>query len=156
MRSYKVPVLATFFFFSHGKYVDNILKTYPRFLRASLFHEPPRGGAKLVGGVQRACRDVARHSPSHHRSSGTTSSTARHLFFSTFRRFREIVSAKQNLVRAHKKSAYDLAPSLGDSRKHVVWLSLNLPEAYFACESIFWLPGAFADGGAVEGTKGAS
>ena len=37
--------------------------------------------------------------------------------------------------------------------KHVVWLSLNLPKAYFTCESIFWLPDAFADGG---GTKGAS
>jgi hypothetical protein len=38
--------------------------------------------------------------------------------------------------------------------KNVVWLSLNLPEAYFTRESVFfWLPGAFADGG---GTKGAS
>ena len=42
------------------------------------------------------------------------------------------------------------------AKQNVVWLYLNLPEAYFACESIFWLPGAFADGGAVEGTKGAS
>ncbi len=40
------------------------------------------------------------------------------------------------------------------SAKHiVVWLSLNLPEAYFTWESIFWLPDAFADG---EGTKDAS
>jgi hypothetical protein len=39
------------------------------------------------------------------------------------------------------------------AKQNVVWLSLNLPEAYFTCESIFWLPDAFADG---EGTKGAS
>jgi len=39
------------------------------------------------------------------------------------------------------------------AKQNVVWLSLNLPEAYFTCESIFWLPDAFADGG---GTKGAS
>jgi hypothetical protein len=39
------------------------------------------------------------------------------------------------------------------AKQKVVWLSLNLPEAYFTCESIFWLPDAFADG---EGTKGAS
>ena len=37
--------------------------------------------------------------------------------------------------------------------KNVVWLSLNLPETYFTCESIFRLPDAFADG---VGTKGAS
>ncbi len=37
--------------------------------------------------------------------------------------------------------------------KNVVWLSLNLPEAYFTCESIFWLPDALADG---RGTDGAS
>ncbi len=35
----------------------------------------------------------------------------------------------------------------------VVWLPLNQPKAYFTCESIFWLPDAFADGG---GTKRAS
>ena len=39
------------------------------------------------------------------------------------------------------------------ANQYVVWLPLNLPEAYFTCESIFWLSGAFADGG---GTKGAS
>ena len=39
------------------------------------------------------------------------------------------------------------------AKQNVVWLSLNLSEAYFTCESIFWLPDAFADGG---GTKGAS
>ncbi len=39
------------------------------------------------------------------------------------------------------------------AKQNVVWLSLNLPEAYFMCESIFWLPDACADGG---GTKGAS
>jgi hypothetical protein len=36
---------------------------------------------------------------------------------------------------------------------NVVWLSLNLLEAYLTQETIFWLPDAFADGG---GTKGAS
>ncbi len=39
------------------------------------------------------------------------------------------------------------------AKQNAVWLSLNLPEAYFMCESIFWLSDAFADGG---GTKGAS
>ncbi len=39
------------------------------------------------------------------------------------------------------------------AKQNVVWLSLNLLEAYFTCESIFWLSDAFADGG---GTKGAS
>ncbi len=39
------------------------------------------------------------------------------------------------------------------AKQNVVWLPLNLPEAYFTCESILWLPDAFADGG---GTKGAS
>jgi hypothetical protein len=39
------------------------------------------------------------------------------------------------------------------AKQNVVWLSFNLPEAYFTCESMFWLPDAFADGG---GTKGAS
>ncbi len=39
------------------------------------------------------------------------------------------------------------------AKQSVVWLSLNLPEAYFTCESILWLPDAFAGGG---GTKGAS
>ncbi len=39
------------------------------------------------------------------------------------------------------------------AKQNVVLLSLNLPEAYFTCESIFLLPDAFADGG---GTKGAS
>jgi hypothetical protein len=39
------------------------------------------------------------------------------------------------------------------AKQNVVWLPLNLPEAYFTCESIFWLPDAFADSG---GTKGAS
>ena len=39
------------------------------------------------------------------------------------------------------------------AKQNVVWLSLNLPEAYFMCESIFWLPDAFAEGGE---TKGAS
>ncbi len=37
--------------------------------------------------------------------------------------------------------------------KNVVWLSHNLLEGYFTCESIFWLPDAVVDGG---GTKGAS
>jgi hypothetical protein len=41
--------------------------------------------AFLVDAVQRACRDVARHSPAYYRSSGTFSSTARHLFFNSFR-----------------------------------------------------------------------
>ncbi len=39
------------------------------------------------------------------------------------------------------------------AKQNVVWLSLNLPEAYFTRESIFWLSDAFADGG---GTKGSS
>jgi hypothetical protein len=39
------------------------------------------------------------------------------------------------------------------AKQNVVWLSLNLPEAYFTCESVLWLSDAFADGG---GTKGAS
>ncbi len=39
------------------------------------------------------------------------------------------------------------------AKQNVVRLSLNLPEAYFTCESILWLSDAFADGG---GTKGAS
>jgi hypothetical protein len=43
--------------------------------------------------------------------------------------------------------------SIVSAKQNVVWLSLNQPEAYFTCESIFWLPDAFADGG---GTKGAS
>ena len=38
----------------------------------------------MVGGVQGACCDVARHSPPHHRSSGTISSTARHFSSITF------------------------------------------------------------------------
>ncbi len=37
--------------------------------------------AFLVDGAQRACWDVARHSPALHRSSGTISSIARHFFF---------------------------------------------------------------------------
>ena len=45
--------------------------------------------AFLVDCVQRACRDVARHSPAHHHSSGTISSTARHIFFDNFHRFGE-------------------------------------------------------------------
>ncbi len=57
---------------------------------------------------------------------GTFSSAAWHLFFNNFHRAGEA---------------------------NVVWFPLNLPEAYFTCESIFWLPDAFADGG---GTKGAS
>ena len=36
------------------------------------------------------------------------------------------------------------------AKQNVVWLSLNLPEAYFTCESIFWLPDAFADGGGIK------
>ena len=39
------------------------------------------------------------------------------------------------------------------AKQNVAWLSFNLPEVYFTCESVFWLPDAFADGG---GTKGAS
>ena len=39
------------------------------------------------------------------------------------------------------------------AKQNVAWLSFNLPEAYCTCESVFWLPDAFADGG---GTKGAS
>jgi hypothetical protein len=40
--------------------------------------------AFLVDDVQKACGAVARHSPAHHRSSGIIS-TARHLFFDSFR-----------------------------------------------------------------------
>ena len=39
------------------------------------------------------------------------------------------------------------------AKQNVAWLSFNLPEAYRTCESLFWLPDAFADGGE---TKGAS
>jgi hypothetical protein len=39
------------------------------------------------------------------------------------------------------------------AKKNVVWLSLNLPEAYFTCESIVWLPGAFAGGGGIKGAS---
>ena len=28
------------------------------------------------------------------------------------------------------------------AKQNVVWLSLNLPEAYFTCESVYWLPDA--------------
>ncbi len=63
----------------------------------------------------------------HHRSSGTISSTARHLFFNSFRRCRDIVSEKQARV----------------------WLSYNL----YCASQPFWLPDAIADGG---GTNGAS
>ena len=31
------------------------------------------------------------------------------------------------------------------AKQNVVWLSLNLPEAHFTCESVFWLPDALAD-----------
>ncbi len=39
------------------------------------------------------------------------------------------------------------------AKQNVEWLSFNLPEVYCTCESVFWLPDAFADGG---GTKGSS
>jgi hypothetical protein len=39
------------------------------------------------------------------------------------------------------------------AKQNVVWLSLNLPEAYFTCESIFWLSDAFADGGGIKGAS---
>ncbi len=40
-------------------------------------------------------------------------------------------------------------------RRSITWCGFpsNLPEAYFTCESVFWLPDDLADGG---GTKGAS
>ncbi len=50
-------------------------------------------------------------------------------------------------------SAFYVTTGTMGAKQNVVWLSLNLPEAYFMCEAIFWLPDAFADGG---GTKGAS
>ena len=39
------------------------------------------------------------------------------------------------------------------AKQNVVWLSLNLPEAYFTCESILWLPDAFAGGGGIKGAS---
>ena len=39
------------------------------------------------------------------------------------------------------------------AKQNVVWLSLDLPEAYFTRESIFWLSDAFADGGGIKGAS---
>ena len=80
--------------------------------------------AFLVGGVQRAFLDAARHSPSHHRSSGTISSTARHFFFNRFRRCRDIVSAKQKRGVAFPQ----FTRCLFHVRVNILWLPVDFTE----------------------------
>ena len=76
--------------------------------------------------------------------------------------FKEHVETLQGIVRLiivrvapfrRPLGIFSSAAFVDAAKQNVVWLSLNLPEAYFTCESSFWLSDAFADGG---GTKGAT